>query len=192
MVATDEQLMQQFQTGHSRSFEILLQRYHTKLFHFIHRNCRNRARAEELVQDVFMRVVKSCESYRADAKFSTWIYTIARNICIDEARRQTHRRSLSLDKPLGDDDGATLGDLIDAENIGSDRRAQDKQFLLELAKALEALPEEQREVFELRQLQGLRFSEIAEIVNIPENTVKSRMRYALEGLRLHLERFHEK
>lgn len=181
--------MERYRSGDAAAFRTLLDRYGDPLFGFIYRHVGNRAQAEDIVQDVFLRVVKHAERWERRSKFSTWIYTIARNACVDAARRKVHRRHPSLDQPRGGEDERTLGETIAGDEIGGDRRAMDSQFTSSLEAALASLPEEQREVFVLRQFQQVPFQEIAKITETPVNTVKSRMRYALESLRLHLAEF---
>jgi RNA polymerase sigma-70 factor, ECF subfamily len=182
---SDEDLMFAYAEGDVDAFSVLLKRHERPLYNFILRSCRNPDVADELVQEVFLRVVKSGSSYQKTAKFTTWLYTLARNICIDRARKTSRRVEVSLDQKIGgEDDGRTLLDgLADlnaqAANIDHDR----KEFRALLAKALEELPEEQREVFLMREVSGLKFQEISEVLGVPLPTVKSRMRYALEFLR---------
>ena len=125
-------------------------------------------------------------------KFTTWLYTIARNLCVDAARRGKHRKAASLDAPLSDEDGAaSLLDLVPDTGAGVDRQAQSRELAVRLRQAIEALPDEQREIFLLREVADLQFNEIANVIGCPENTVKSRMRYALEKLREALEEYRD-
>lgn len=188
---SDELLMQRYLDGQVAAFQVLCRRHGPRIYNFIVRQTGDRQVAEDLVQDVFLRVVHRAESFRGQARFSTWLYAIARNLVIDHARKARHRRTVALDAPLrkGEADGDTLLDHVPDGGPGPDRRATDGRFGRELTLALAALPDEQREVFVMREIDGLKFREIADIVGIPENTVKSRMRYALEGLRAHLADF---
>lgn len=190
---SDEALMSRYLDGDGDAFEELLERHGKRIYNFILRQTGDRSLAEDLVQEAFLRVVHRAESFRRQAKFTTWLYTIARNLCIDHARKAKHRRHLALDATLRRDEsgGATLLDRVEAPNPGPDVEARDRRFRGALGRALEALPAEQREVFVMRELDGLKFREIAEVVGIPENTVKSRMRYALKGLRETLADFGE-
>jgi len=191
---TDEQLMQRFLEGDSRAFETLMNRHSRKLYNFILRKVGgNPEKAADILQDSFLRVVSKADSFQRHSKFTTWLYTIARNLCIDAARKASYRQHARLDQPLSksDEGGATLGDKVASKSPGADVETRDKRFREALTGALAKLPDEQREVFEMREFQGLKFREIADILSIPENTVKSRMRYALSGLRDSLKKFSE-
>ena len=96
----DEVLMVRYQKGEVRAFEILLQRHRKPIFNFILRFVGSRELAEDLMQEAFLRVIKSAENYKRQAKFTTWLYTIARNLCVDQSRRAKHRKAQSLDAPL--------------------------------------------------------------------------------------------
>lgn len=185
--------MQRFRAGQASAFRLLTTRYSEKVFNFALRQVRNPETAQDLVQETFLRVVKNASSFRAESRFSTWIFTIARNLCVDALRRAKHRNTVALDAPLrhGETDGATMLDMVKDDKPISDTRLSDKRFTTALDEALGALPEEQREVFLMREVHGLKFREIADVVGVPENTVKSRMRYALEGLRQRLAAFGE-
>jgi RNA polymerase sigma-70 factor (ECF subfamily) len=177
--------MMRFQDGDRPSFVVLVRRHKTPLYNFILRHVRSRSHAEDLTQDVFVRVVQSAATFKHEARFSTWIYSIARNLCIDHLRKMSLRRHPSLDQAARDDDAsAPLGDrLADASpGAAADRRLTSRDIGERIVVAVEELPEEQREVFLLRQLAQVPFKDIAEMTGVPENTVKSRMRYALERL----------
>ena len=96
----DEALMEAYQRGDTRAFEVLLARHQRPVFNFFVRQVGNRALAEDLLQDVFLRVIKGARNYKREAKFTTWLYTIARNLCVDNARRAKHRKAASLDQPV--------------------------------------------------------------------------------------------
>ncbi|MEM7160284.1 MAG: RNA polymerase sigma factor [Myxococcota bacterium] len=186
---SDAELMLAFRKGDARAFERLVQRHQRGIFNFILRSVRDRSRAEELLQEVFLRVVRAKDRYERTAKFTTWIYAIARNLCVDESRRARFRDHQSLDAKRPGKDGEAGGDMLSrmpAKEVPTDEAAEAPTLRKRMAKAIDALPDDQREVFLLRQLSGLSFREIGETLGVPENTVKSRMRYALEKLREHL------
>ncbi|MFB6265361.1 MAG: sigma-70 family RNA polymerase sigma factor [Bradymonadaceae bacterium] len=170
-----------------RAFEELVERHEDGLLNFIIGKLGDRARAEELLQETFARVVESADDYRPDSAFSTWLYTIARNLCIDELRTRGGDEA-SLDAPIDDDEGTRFVDRIadsgaSSATVDHDRRVFRRRF----ERALDALSAEQREVFLLREFSRRTYSEIAEVVDAPVGTVKSRMRYALQDLRRHLD-----
>lgn len=188
----DAELLSLYHDGDIQAFEVLLERYRRPVFNFILRSVRDREKAEDLLQDVFLRVVQRSSNFKGQSKFSTWLYTIARNLCIDTSRKMVFRRHKSLDAPSrSDGEGAPLVDRIASSEPGVHREAVGQQLQQQLAFAVEELPDEQREVFLMRQVQHLPFKEIASIVGVPENTVKSRMRYALERLREALAEYQD-
>ena len=189
---SDEALMFRYKRGEVRAFEVLMVRHRTAIFNFIFRYTRDRTAAEDLMQETFLRLIKAAESYERSAKFTTFLYTIARNLCVDASRRGKHRQATSLDAPVhGSEDQVPLVERIADGQKASDGRVLDRELGERLKKAIEELPDEQREIFLLREVSDLQFNEIAEIVGIPENTVKSRMRYALEKLRQSLEDYRD-
>jgi len=184
---SDEDLMERFRDGDARAFESLLERHERKIFNFIFRFVRNREMANDLLQETFLRVVKNAKRYTRKAKFTTWLYTIARNQCIDALRRLQHRRHRSLDQPAGRDaDGPTLMERVPGKSPDGLERTDAHEISARISAAVDGLSEEQREVFVMREVMQLKFKEIAEVIGVSENTIKSRMRYALENLRLAL------
>ena len=169
--------------------------HQTAVYNFVLRQLRDAGVAEEVTQDVFLRVVQSAAEFKHEARFSTWLYSITRNLCIDQLRKSTHRRHASLDAPRAGarDSAPTLADSVpDAHpRASAERSAQSNEVLTTIVNAVSALPDDQREVFLLREIANLPFREIAEITDTPENTVKSRMRYALDRLRDALSDFEE-
>jgi RNA polymerase sigma-70 factor (ECF subfamily) len=186
----DVALMLRFKGGEARAFEQLLARHRRGVFNFCLKMLGDRAAAEDAMQEVFLRVVRSAKDWERQAKVTTWLYTIARNHCIDAIRKAGYRKTASLDHALNDQEGdAPLGERVaDEEGIAPDRGAESARMRLILARAIGALPAEQREVFVMREHAGMPFKDIAAVVGVPENTVKSRMRYALEHLRQSLAR----
>lgn len=184
---TDEVLMAAYRAGEARAFAVLVTRHKRGLYNFLLRSVHQPSRAEELLQDVFVRVIRSKDRWEQTAKFSTWVYTIARNLTIDESRRQRFRDHQSLDakrtRGADGEQGRSMLDTLPSGDLPTDVEADRPTLQGRLQAAVEALPEDQREVFTLRQVVGLSFKEIGDIVGAPENTVKSRMRYALEKLR---------
>lgn len=187
---SDESLLKLYQNGDSEAFATLLARYRRPIFGFVLRFTRDAASAEELAQDVFLKVIERSDSFEGNSKFSTWIYKIARNHCIDHKRKMVHRRHASLDQSRHED-AAPLREQVAAEQVPVDHQAAAAPMRQRIEQAVDKLPDEQREIFLLRYTKQLKFREIADLVGVPENTVKSRMRYALERLREELADFDD-
>lgn len=181
----DEELFRRFRRGERAAFEALLRRHRAPLFSFVLRmvGADDRPRAEDIVQDAFIRVLKNASGWEERAKFSTWLFTIARNLCVDSMRRERQRRAESLDGAAEEEGEKGWAHALAANRAGPERQASNIRMRPILEAALARLPEEQREVFVLREYSGVPFKEIAELTQVSENTVKSRMRYALDGLR---------
>jgi RNA polymerase sigma-70 factor, ECF subfamily len=188
-VLSNEALMAAYQRGDVSAFAELVSRHERPLWCFLRRIVHDPASAEDLLQETFLRVVHGAAGWQPHAKFSTWLYTIARNLCIDHARKLQHRRTLSLDgHASGDDDSpGRLHEQLSGSDRGGERSALNRELATRLDRAIAALPAPQREVFVMREVLELPFAEIAEAVGANEATVKSRMRYALQQLRSALE-----
>ena len=192
--ATDEMLMVRYQRGDREAFAELVRRYKRPIYNFVIRQLRHPNTAEDLTQDVFLRVVQNAAEFKHEARFSTWLYTIARNLCVDQLRRLSHRRHPSLDQPAGGGEDARplVESIADSHHSSSvERSAAGTEVANRIVEAVDELPHDQREVFLLREIGNLPFKEIAEITGVGENTVKSRMRYALDRLQQALSEFEE-
>jgi len=191
---TDEVLMMQFQGGDQDAFAVLVRRHNVPIFNFILRQIHSRSTAEDLAQEVFVRVVQKAGTFKHEARFTTWVYAIARNLCIDHLRKMSLRRHPSIDHAPGSDQGRpTLRDrLADSHpSSAADRSVISTDIGERIVEAVDELPTEQREVFLLRQVGKVPFKEIAVMTGVPENTVKSRMRYALERLQDALSEYED-
>lgn len=188
----DEALMMRFQSGDQTALVLLVKRHKGPLYNFALRQLREPRVAEDVVQDAFVRVVQNATDFKHEARFTTWLYTIVRNLCIDQMRRRAHRRHASLDDSRSDDtDGPTLGERTADVKSNVEREATGDELKVQIQKAVDELPEDQREVFLMREVANLPFKEIAQITGVPENTVKSRMRYALERLQEALREYED-
>jgi RNA polymerase sigma-70 factor (ECF subfamily) len=190
---SDEQLMHAYRGGDPRAFEELLARHERPVWSFLRRSVGDPTLAEDLLQEVFLRVVKGRDGWKGESKFSTWVYAIARNLCVDQSRRAVHRDAASLDAPTRRDDerADTLHDHVATRARDAEGLTSDGQLRARIDAAVAALPSDQREVFLMREVMDMPFAEIAGVVGAPEPTVKSRMRYALERLRAALGDFRE-
>lgn len=187
---TDEDLMVRFQKADAEAFTQLYRRYRGPVFSFVIRLGNSPERAADLTQETFLRLVRGADGFRHGSKVATWIFTIARNVAIDAARRQRHRTHHSLDQPASDR-ARPLQEQVSSPHPLADRSATSERLKEEILLAIEQLPIEQRQVFLLREYYGHSFKEIAKIVNAKEGTIKSRMRYALEFLRRALASYED-
>ena len=188
----DEQLMQAYATGHADAFEMLYERHQMRLWRYIFRSVGQSATADDLAQDIWLRVAEQAPVYRPRAgapgrpvaRFTTWLFTLARNRVIDHLRGT--RPGVSLDEPL--DDERTLADTLAApSNFGPVRQIENRQQAAQLLAALAALPSAQREAFLLQAEGDMSLAEIAAATGVGQETAKSRLRYARAALRRALE-----
>ena len=194
MEPSDETLMMRFQAGDRDAFAGLVRRHKTTFYNFVVRQVRVGTVAEDLVQDVFVKIVQNAGDFKHEARFTTWAYAIARNVCIDHLRKMSLRRHPSLDQGTGDDEqGPTLLERTADGRPGAsvERTAIGAELAVRITRCVEGLPSEQREVFLLREVGNVPFKDIASITGVPENTVKSRMRYALERLQEALSEYED-
>lgn len=188
----DEALMLRYQAGDASAFAQLVRRHQGPLYNFALRQVRVPQVAEDVVQESFVRVVQNAADFKHEARFTTWVYTITRNLCIDHLRKRALRKHPSLDESRGEEgEGPTLGEQTADPRASVEREATGSELKERIALAVDKLPDEQREVFLMREIANLPFKEIAEITSVPENTVKSRMRYALERLQEALAEYEE-
>ena len=189
---SDETLMLRYQQGDRAAFSFLVRRHQTALYNFALRQVRVPQVAEDVVQEAFVRVVSKADEFKHEARFTTWVYTITRNLCIDQLRKRALRKHPSLDETRGEEgEGPTLGEQTADPRASVEREATGTELKERIALAVDKLPDEQREVFLMREIANLPFKEIAEITGVPENTVKSRMRYALERLQEALAEYED-
>lgn len=183
---SDEELMLAYQKGDKKAFDELVNRHHQGIYNFLYRLLgKNEQSAQEAFQEVFVRVVKAAENYIPTAKFTTWLYTIGRNYCIDQSRKGKFRKTISLaenQQDGNDNDKMNLEDVIADEKAKPEVEVSALNLAQKLEVALDTINPDQKEVFLLREGQGLSFDEIAQIVGTSVNTVKSRMRYAVLAL----------
>ncbi len=177
-VTTDEDLMQEYCAGSASAFEKLYARHKGGLFRFFLRQCHSRDIAEELFQDVWLKMVNAKDSYQQTAKFTTYLYRIAHNRLIDYFR---HLSSAQY-RQRYDGDNQELVD-NSCENVTNVSNLETERLSVAIKKAVCSLPHEQREAFLLQQEGHLSLADIAEITGSSRETIKSRLRYAMNKLR---------
>ena len=177
--------------GDAAAFETLYGRYEKPLFDFIFRMVPDVAEAEGLFQETYFRLVRAKKKYRATAQFKTWLFQIAMNLCRDRMRRMKHRSHLSLNSPLfsKSDDRAEVQDLVSDPSSPVDKSVEAVELETAVKGAVGSLPEDEHLIVVLREYQGLKYSEIAEIMSRPIGTLKSLNHRAHERLRSALARY---
>ena len=180
---TDESLMVSISKGDKRAFDEVYNRYSGPLLgYFVSKLWRDREKAEDFVHDIFAKIIKKPELFDPSRKFKTWFYSVANNMCKNEYKKQEVRKNTST----GLDQHYSLSDVN--SNVMSE--VQDAQFREEFEDSLEALDNKHKEVFRLRHLDGLSIKEIAEVLEISDGTVKSRLFYATKYLAKSLKEFN--
>jgi len=185
---SNEELIIEFNSGRLEAFELLVSRFERPLFFYALRRMQNDEAARDVVQETLIKLTQHAHRYDPTSPLSAWLYTIARNKCIDYLRKRRYRE-VSMDQSLNSDDEVNLHNFLHDDGPQSSERAEAKEIAERIDEALQEINPDQREIFLLREVHGLKFIEIAELLSISENTVKSRMRYALESLRKHLDDF---
>jgi len=188
---SDEELMLRYRDGDKAAFETLYGRYEKPLFDFIYRMVPDSTETESLFQETFLRLVRAKGKYRATAQFKTWLFQIAVNLCRDRSRGMKHRSHLSLNSPLTAQGGgrSELQDLVSDPSPAVDKSVEDGELQSAVKGALSSLPEDEQLVVVLREYQGMKYSEIAEVMDRPIGTLKSINHRAHERLRNALARY---
>jgi RNA polymerase sigma-70 factor (ECF subfamily) len=187
--AGDAAIMLRVAAGDEAGYSYLVEKYHRQMIHFLLRMVHNQAVAEEMAQEVFLRVYRSRESYRAEAKFSTWLYRIATNLAVNHARDTKHERSAQavyLDAP--DPETGTTPDLADDEPTVEQKLLREERMAA-IRKHVMALPERQRMAVLMHKYQGMDYREIGEVLKLSESATKSLLFRAYQTLRDKLKDF---
>jgi RNA polymerase sigma-70 factor (ECF subfamily) len=187
--ASDAAIMLRVAAGDESGFNYLVAKYHRAMIHFLFRMVRSQAVAEELAQEVFLRVYRSRESYRAEAKFTTWLYRIATNLAVNHARDTKQERAahnVYLDAP--DEETGTTPEVADDEPTVEQRLLRDERMAA-IRKHVMALPDRQRMAVLMHKYQGLDYREIGEVLKLSESATKSLLFRAYQTLRDKLKDF---
>lgn len=186
---TDAEVMLELRAGNMAAFDVLLAKYRKPIIHFMFRMVHNQAVAEELAQEVFLRVYRSRETYRAEARFSTWLYRIATNLGVNHARDTRHERSAStvyLDEP--DAETGTTPDVAD-ETPSAEADMLRRERMNAIRQHVMALPERQRTAVLMHKYEGLDYKQIGEVLKLSESATKSLLFRAYQTLRERLKEF---
>ena len=185
----DAAIMLELKAGNMAGFDFLIQKYRKPIINFMYRMTRNQAVAEELAQEVFLRVYRSRETYRAEARFSTWLYRIATNLGVNQARDTRHERAAStvyLDE--ADSETGTTPDVADSTPDVESRLLRDERMAA-IRDQVMALPERQRMAVLMHKYEGMDYSQIGEVLKLSESATKSLLFRAYQTLREKLKGF---
>jgi len=186
---SDVDVMLRVKTGDETAFAYLVQKYRRPMVGFMYRFCHNPSTAEELAQEVFLRVYRSRTSYEPSAKFTTWLYRIATNLAVNHARDTRHERpenTLRLDEP--DQETGTTPDLA-ADSLSAEEQILKRERLATIRSKVNALPERQRVAVIMHKFQQMDYREIAGVLKLSESATKSLLFRAYETLREQLKEF---
>ena len=185
-VPTDEDLLLALRGGHAESLGVLVARWEGPLLRFVSRLVDRPDDARDVCQETFLRILDKAEAFRDGARFSTWMYQIALNLCRDQMRRKRRWGRLMISAPSAEADPPR--DHAAPETVATNPGAAFEHTARRSAvrRALSALPREQREVLLLKEYEGLKFREIADVLGVPQSTVKSRMYAGLDAMRMSL------
>ena len=187
--SSDAAVMLRVAAGDEAGFNYLVEKHYRAMIHFLFRMVHNQAVAEELAQEVFLRVYRSRESYRAEAKFTTWLYRIATNLAVNYARDTRHERAAQnvyLDAP--DEETGTTPDVADDEPNVEQNLLRDERMAA-IRKHVMALPERQRMAVLMHKYQGMDYRQIGEVLKLSESATKSLLFRAYQTLRERLKDF---
>jgi RNA polymerase sigma-70 factor (ECF subfamily) len=186
---TDAEVMLRVKAGDQSAFDYLVQKYRRPLVSFMYRMARNSAAAEDLAQEVFLRVYRSRQTYEASAKFTTWMYRIATNLAVNHARDTRHERpevTVSLDEP--DEETGTTLDVADS-TITAEETLLRRERMLAIRSKVESLPERQKLAVIMHKYQQMDYKQIADVLKLSESATKSLLFRAYETLREQLKEF---
>ncbi|QQE12772.1 RNA polymerase sigma factor [Planctomycetota bacterium] len=191
----ERELLSQIKKGNQAALGSLLKSQQTRLFNICLRMVGNRDDASEVTQETFLKVISNIGKYRGEAKLSTWMTRIAINQSISFLRKQQYRRTVSLDQPAGgsvgvSDDQATAlrSQIADGREPGPDLSVEKKEMLGKLQDAMGDLDEEFRAILILRDIEQMEYKQIADVLHLPQGTVKSRLFRARLALREAMQR----
>ncbi|AOT72726.1 RNA polymerase sigma factor [Geosporobacter ferrireducens] len=182
MTDLERQLVEKSQQGDIESFELLIKNYQKLAFNIAFRMLGNTEDAADATQDAMIKVYKSISSFKGNSNFSTWLYRIVTNTCLDALRKKKKDNLLSYDKNIETEEGALEREIPDTRNM-PEELVERKEHIQDLAQAINALPEQHRVVIVLRDIKGFSYDQIAEILDCSQGTIKSRISRARIALK---------
>ncbi|MFZ5989212.1 MAG: RNA polymerase sigma factor [Bacillota bacterium] len=182
MNENEKELVEKARSGDVEAFEQLIQACQKKVFNIALRMLGNYDDASELAQEVFLKAYKSIKKFKGDSLFSTWIYKVTTNVCLDEIRKRKNKKVVSLDEDI-EYDGSEIKRQIKDESPGPEAAAESNEIKNVVNESIGVLPDDYKTVIVLRDIQGFSYDEISQIIKCPEGTVKSRINRARQALK---------
>lgn len=186
---SDAEVMLRVKAGDAPAFDFLVAKYRRAMVGFMYRTCRNQGAAEDLAQEVFLRVYRSRAGYEASAKFTTWLYRIATNLAVNHARDTRHERpenQVSIDEP--DAESGTTLDIVDS-SLTAEESLLRRERMMAIRQRVQDLPERQRLAVLMHKYQQMDYRQIADVLKLSESATKSLLFRAYETLREQLKEF---
>lgn len=187
MTDLERQLIEKSQQGDIESFELLIKEYQKLAFNIAYRMLGNTEDAADATQDAMIKVYKSINSFKGNSSFSTWLYRIVTNTCLDELRKRKKDKTLSYDRGIETEEGTLEREIPDTRNI-PEEVAERKEQLQDLVEAINRLPEQHKTVIVLRDIKGFSYEQIAEILDCSQGTIKSRISRARMALKENMQK----
>lgn len=188
LTAVDEnKLVNKAVKGDNSAFEALMEKHMGIIYNIALRMTANQDDAEDMTQEIMIKIFRSLGSFKGNSKFSTWIYRVAVNTCLDELKKKKNKKHLSLDAEISGDDGENQIEIKD-DSPSPEKLAEQNELRDMVAAAVKLLSDEHRAVIVLRDIRGMSYSEIAGILGCSDGTVKSRISRARAQLKMILEK----
>lgn len=188
---SEQELIKRCKSGDSRAFETLIEAYEKKILNYCFRMLGNSADAEDAAQEAFIKMFRFIGSFTEQSSFSTWMYKIASNVCLDWLRKNKRKNNETISLYQDGDEGEEFALPLEDDSPSPYHKLQQNEAQRALCRALEALGEEQKKVIILRDIQGLSYEEIAQVTGMASGTVKSRINRARLALKKILEKDRE-
>ncbi|MBT9683626.1 sigma-70 family RNA polymerase sigma factor [Pseudoflavonifractor sp. MCC625] len=182
---SEEELVRLARQGDESAFALLVEQNQSRIYNLALRMTRNPDDAAELTQEAFLNAWRGLSKFQGESSFSTWLYRLTSNLCIDFLRREKRRSGLSMTVSLDDEEEGRQADVPD-ERFSPEQSAERREVQELIRAGLRSLSEEHRRVLVLRELDGLSYAEIAQLLGLEEGTVKSRIARARLALRKYL------
>lgn len=183
----EDSLIKKAKDGDSAAFGMLMEKHMNTVYNIALRMTENREDAEDITQDVMIKIFRVLDSFKGNSKFSTWVYRVAVNTCLDELKKKKNKKHFSLDAKIKGEDGEIEADIKD-DSPSPEKLAERRELRDMVGEAIKKLSDEHRAVIVLRDIRGMSYGEIGEILKCGEGTVKSRISRARAQLKKILEK----